>query len=69
MKKSGKQQGQKPVVFLGKRITPALIVGLLMAFGVVAAGLYAALGFDEYRGYFAAGVGAAFVGLVWGVAR
>ncbi len=46
------------------RITPALIIGLLMGLGIIVLGIYSALAYAEKGGYFAAGVGVCFLSLV-----
>jgi hypothetical protein len=51
------------------RITPALIVGLLMGLGIIFLGIYSALAYGEKGGYFAAGVGVCFFALVVYAAR
>jgi hypothetical protein len=51
------------------RITPALIIGLLMGLGIIFLGIYSALSYGEKGGYFAAGVGVCFLALVLYAAR
>lgn len=51
------------------RITPALIVGLLMGIGIIFLGIYSAVAYGEKGGYFAAGVGVCFLALVVYAAR
>ncbi len=46
------------------RVTPALIVGLLMALAAIFLGLIGAVFYDEINGYFATGVGVCFFILV-----
>lgn len=46
------------------RITPALVVGLLMALAATILGIVGGLFYDEINGYFAAGVGVCFFFLV-----
>jgi hypothetical protein len=51
------------------RITPALVIGLLMGLGIVFLGIYSAIAYGERGGYFAAGVGGCFLALVLYAAR
>lgn len=46
------------------RITPALVIGLIMGLSIIFLGIYSALLYGEKGGYFAAGVGGCFLALV-----
>jgi hypothetical protein len=56
-------------LFGKKKITPALLVGLLMGVAITVLGFYSAITYEELGGYFAAGVGVCFTVLVYLAAR
>lgn len=47
-----------------KPVTPALVIGLSIGGGMIGTGIYSSVVFDSPIGYYAAGLGVVFVGLV-----
>lgn len=64
-----RNKSQSARLFGKKKITPALVAGLLMGVAITALGFYSAITYEELGGYFAAGVGVCFTILVYLAAR